>query len=114
LLGSSYPRPSPFYSAANEHTRLKNEHTGKWTERGAGGCASLAHLDLSEMEGKITAAAHTTTTSTDTRTRTVEAVMKIVTELRKKHQPRVDSSTDRVSTVGLVLEAGCHISAVCS
>ena len=78
------------------------------------GCASLAHLDLSEMEGKISAAAYTTSTSTDTRTRTVEAVMKIVTELRKKHQPRVDSSTDRVSTVGLVLEAGCHISAVCS
>jgi hypothetical protein len=55
-----------------------------------------------------------TTTTTHTRTGAVEAVMKIVTELRKKHQPVVDGSTDRVSTVGLVLEAQCHISAVCS
>jgi len=109
-----------FYSAATlefgERLRLKEfgVRIAGSTRRSAGERDSLAHLDLSEMEGKITAAAHTTTTTTDTRTRTVEAVMKIVTELRKKHQPRVDSSTDRVSTVGLVLEAGCHISAVCS
>ena len=65
------------------------------------------------MEGANSSADHMTTATTHTRTRTVEAVMKIVTKLRKKHQPVVDGNTDRVRTVGLVLEAGCHISAVC-
>ena len=39
-------------------------------------------------------------------------VMQIITALRKKHHPQVDCRASHMSTVGLVVEGGSHISAV--
>ena len=39
-------------------------------------------------------------------------VMQMITALRIKHHPAVDCRANHLSTVGLVVEGGCHISAV--
>ena len=39
-------------------------------------------------------------------------VMQIITALRKKHHPQADCRASHMSTVGLVVEGGSHISAV--